>query len=149
MKPLSPWNDFQPRIVPFVDYQEDLDIVSPARTPHKDAEMSVTHIVLIHAAPDADQVKLAEVFTATEALKDTSVKDGKGYVRSVTAGVQNSKSGRGGGITHAIVIEFDSAADRDYFATDPAHDEVTRMMLKIMPSDIATVQVIDFTPGVY
>lgn len=76
--------------------------------------MSVTHIVLIHAAPDADQAKLAEVrwqertqgqesnllkqtqvFTATEALKDKSVKDGKKYVRSVTAGVQNSKSGRG------------------------------------------------------
>lgn len=50
------------------------------------------------------------------------------------------------GITHAFIVEFANAADRDYYVEkDPAHQEFIRRLDGL----IEKAQVIDFTPGVF
>lgn len=50
------------------------------------------------------------------------------------------------GITHAFVVEFESAEDRDYYVQkDPAH----RAFVESVGSVLEKAQVIDFTPGVF
>lgn len=50
------------------------------------------------------------------------------------------------GITHAFVVEFSSAADRDYYVSeDPVHQEFVRSLSGL----IEKAQVLDFTNGVF
>jgi hypothetical protein len=54
--------------------------------------------------------------------------------------------GQQNGITHAFVVEFESAADRDYYVNeDPVHQEFVRKVGKVLEK----AQVIDFTDGVF
>ena len=49
-------------------------------------------------------------------------------------------------MTHAFVVEFDSAADRDYYVQeDPAHQAFVRSLDGV----IEKAQAIDFTNGVF
>lgn len=48
------------------------------------------------------------------------------------------------GITHAFIVEFETAEDRDYYVNkDPVHDEFKKLAGKVLEK----VQVIDFTDG--
>ena len=50
------------------------------------------------------------------------------------------------GISHAFVVEFESAADRDYYVReDPAHQG----FIKSLDGIIEKAQVIDFANGVF
>jgi len=50
------------------------------------------------------------------------------------------------GITHAFVVEFASAEDRDYYThKDPAHLAFVRTLDGV----IEKAQAVDYTPGVY
>lgn len=50
------------------------------------------------------------------------------------------------GITHAFVVEFASAADRDYYVKeDPTH----KAFVQSLNGVIEKAQVVDFTDGVF
>jgi hypothetical protein len=50
------------------------------------------------------------------------------------------------GITHAFIMEFESAEDRDYYVNvDPTHNDFKELAGKI----IERAQVIDFTDSVF
>ena len=49
-------------------------------------------------------------------------------------------------MTHAFVVEFAKAEDRDYYvATDPAHDEFK----KFVGGHLEKAQVVDYENGVF
>lgn len=51
-----------------------------------------------------------------------------------------------GGITHAFIMEFENAKDRDYYVhQDPAH----LAFLKSLDGLVEKVQAVDFTDGVF
>ena len=51
-----------------------------------------------------------------------------------------------GGITHAFVVEFESAADRDYYCKeDPVHQAFVQSLSGL----VVKAQAIDYTPGVF
>ena len=53
---------------------------------------------------------------------------------------------RQGGVTHVFVSEFESEADRAYYLDqDPAH----QAFKKLLDGVVATVRVVDFTPGAF
>lgn len=53
---------------------------------------------------------------------------------------------RKGGITHAFVMEFATAEDREYYvSSDPTHQE----FVKSLGGIIEKAQVVDFANGVY
>ena len=49
-------------------------------------------------------------------------------------------------MTHAFVVEFESASDRDYYVNDdPTHGEFKKLAGKVLEK----AQVIDFSDGVF
>jgi hypothetical protein len=49
-------------------------------------------------------------------------------------------------MTHAFVVEFESAGDRDYYVNeDPAHQAFKRLAGEVLED----AQVVDFTNGVF
>lgn len=75
------------------------------------------------------------------ALKDDCIHptSKKPYIKSASGGTDNSSEGIQNGITHAFIVEFESAEDRDYY-DDPAHDEFKNLAGKVLEK----AQVIDF-----
>ncbi|RAQ43945.1 stress responsive A/B barrel domain protein [Aspergillus flavus] len=81
-------------------------------------------------------------------LKDTCLHPSsqKPYIRTSSGGIDDSPEGIQHGITHAFVVEFASAADRDYYVKeDPVHQE----FVKSLDGVVEKAQAIDFTPGVF
>ncbi|GLA93447.1 hypothetical protein AtubIFM61612_010644 [Aspergillus tubingensis] len=92
--------------------------------------MSITHIVMF-------QFK-AEV--SPEVIKD------KPYIQAASGGQDNSPEGIQNGITHAFVVHFASADDRDYYVSkDPAH----LAFVKSLDGIIEKAQAVDFIDRVY
>ncbi|KAJ5489092.1 hypothetical protein N7539_003982 [Penicillium diatomitis] len=82
------------------------------------------------------------------ALKDKCVHPttNQSYIKSSSGGSDNSIEGLQAGITHAFVVEFASAEDRDYYVKeDPAHREFVKSLDGVLEKG----QVIDYTPGVF
>ncbi|KAL5362636.1 hypothetical protein BJX96DRAFT_154282 [Aspergillus floccosus] len=110
--------------------------------------MSVTHIVLFQFKADATPEVVKDVCSRMLALKDECIHptSQKPYIKFSSGGADNSPEGIQNGITHAFVVEFASAADRDYYVKeDPTHQEFVRSLGGV----IEKAQVIDFTPGVF
>ncbi|EKV06010.1 hypothetical protein PDIG_71810 [Penicillium digitatum PHI26] len=81
------------------------------------------------------------------ALKDKCVHhtSKQPYIKSTSGGKDNSPEGIQSGMTHAFIVEFESAADRDYYVqSDPSH----LAFVKTLDGLVEKVQVIDFTDGV-
>ncbi|GJP88586.1 hypothetical protein AnigIFM60653_005843 [Aspergillus niger] len=92
--------------------------------------MSITHIVM---------------FQFKDGVSPEVIKD-KPYIQAASGGLDNSPEGIQHGITHAFVVHFASAEDRDYYvAKDPAH----QAFVKSLDGIIEKVQAIDFTDRVY
>ncbi|EAU38715.1 conserved hypothetical protein [Aspergillus terreus NIH2624] len=110
--------------------------------------MPLTHIVLFQFKADTPPEVVKDVCSRMLALKDKCIHPAsqKPYIKSSSGGVDNSPEGMQGGITHAFVVEYDSAADRDYYVNeDPAHREFVQSLGDVLEK----AQVIDFTPGVF
>ncbi|KAL4877045.1 hypothetical protein BJY04DRAFT_199157, partial [Aspergillus karnatakaensis] len=60
--------------------------------------------------------------------------------------MDNSPEGTQGGITHAFIVEFATAADRDFYL---AHDLVHLEFVKSLDGLVERAQVVDFSPGVF
>ncbi|KAL1986299.1 hypothetical protein VTN96DRAFT_6667 [Rasamsonia emersonii] len=110
--------------------------------------MGVTHIVLFQFKPGVSAETMKDVCARMLALKDQCIHPSsqKPYIKASSGGIDNSIEGIQHGITHAFVVEFESAEDRDYYVQkDPAH----RAFVESVGSVLEKAQVIDFTPGVF
>ncbi|KAL2828070.1 hypothetical protein BJY01DRAFT_241017 [Aspergillus pseudoustus] len=109
--------------------------------------MSIIHIVLFQFKQDATHEAVQDACKCMLGLKDHCLHPStdKAYIKSASGGRDNSPEGVQGGITHAFVVEFETAADRDYYvAEDPVHQE----FVKSLGGLVQKAQVVDFTPGV-
>ncbi len=77
---------------------------------------TLQHIVLFKFKPDATPEKVAEIVAAFEALP-SKIKEIKGF----KWGTNNSPEKLDKGLTHAFILTFDSAVDRDAYLPHPAH----------------------------
>ncbi|KAJ5620261.1 hypothetical protein N7510_004245 [Penicillium lagena] len=124
--------------------------------------MSITHIVLFQFKEGVSPEVVNDVCERMLGLKDNCIHPSsqKPYIKSSSGGRDNSIEGaqyenplaallisvmRKNGISHAFVVEFANAADRDfYIEKDPVHLAFVRSLDGI----IERAQVIDYTPGV-
>ncbi|KAJ5458070.1 hypothetical protein N7475_009458 [Penicillium sp. IBT 31633x] len=109
--------------------------------------MSITHIVLFQFKSDVAAQAIHDACGRMLALKDNCIHPSsqKPYITSASGGKDNSPEGIQNGITHAFVVEFASAEDRDYYVqSDPVHRE----FIKSLDGLVEKAQVIDFTNGV-
>ncbi|CAG8934035.1 unnamed protein product [Penicillium salamii] len=110
--------------------------------------MSITHIVLFQFKADLAPTVIKDACTRMLSLRDTCLHPAsqKPYIKTSSGGLDNSPEGAQHGITHAFVVEFSSAADRDYYVSeDPVHQEFVRSLSGL----IEKAQVLDFTNGVF
>ncbi len=96
---------------------------------------SVQHIVLFKFKPETTPEKLKEIIAAFEALP-SKIKEIKG----LKWGTNNSPEDHAHGLTHAFILTFDSAKDRDAYLPHPAHKEFGT----IVGPWIADLTVVDF-----
>ncbi|KAG9228826.1 hypothetical protein BJ875DRAFT_388593 [Amylocarpus encephaloides] len=104
--------------------------------------MGVIHVVQLKFNPEVDSKKIDEILSSLKALKDSCVRPGtqKKYITSLRAAADCSIEGFQNGFTHMVVTEFDSIADRDYYATkDPIHLALGAGL----PPFVAGLQVLD------
>ncbi|KAJ5832502.1 hypothetical protein N7474_000813 [Penicillium riverlandense] len=109
--------------------------------------MSITHIVLFQFKESVSAEVVNDVCRRMLGLKDNCIHPSsqKPYIKSSSGGRDNSIEGAQNGISHAFVVEFASAADRDfYIEKDPVHLAFVRSLDGI----IEKAQIIDYTPGV-
>ncbi|KAE8139657.1 hypothetical protein BDV38DRAFT_46489 [Aspergillus pseudotamarii] len=110
--------------------------------------MPITHIVLFQFKAGTSPEIIRDVCSRMLALKDNCLHPSsqKPYIRASSGGIDNSPEGIQHGMTHGFVVEFASAADRNYyFKEDPVHREFTRSLGGV----VEKAQVIDFAPGVF
>jgi len=79
---------------------------------------TLQHVVLFKFKPDATPEKIAEIVAAFEALP-SKIKEIKGF----KWGTNNSPEKLDKGLTHAFILTFNNAADRDAYLPHPAHKE--------------------------
>ncbi|KAJ5364566.1 stress responsive A/B barrel domain protein [Penicillium cataractarum] len=106
--------------------------------------MSITHVVLFQFKSSVGADVINEVCSRMLALKDNCLHplSQKPYIKSSFGGLDNSIEGLQNNISHAFIVQFDSAADRDYYVRDdPVHQEFVRGLDGILEK----AQVIDFT----
>ncbi|KAJ5279612.1 stress responsive A/B barrel domain protein [Penicillium angulare] len=110
--------------------------------------MPIVHIVLFQFKPDVEASVINDTCNRMLALKDNCLHptSQKPYIETSSGGADNSIEGIQKGITHAFVVQFATAEDRDYYVrSDPAHQEFVRSVGGI----IEKAQVIDYTPGTF
>lgn len=108
--------------------------------------MSITHIVFFgwKAAVSEQQIELALHRLQLLEQKCIHPTSSKPYIKSIKAGGNNSPEGLAKPYTHAFVVEFESAQDRDYYVEkDPAHTDFKNFVGELLDH----VQVVDFEPG--
>ncbi|KAH8661796.1 hypothetical protein BGZ61DRAFT_463671 [Ilyonectria robusta] len=84
----------------------------------------IIHVVQLRFKLDVDKDKIDHVIADLKSLKDKCVLPDtqERYIKSITAGADNSIEGLQNGFTHMIVTVFETAEHRDYYAkSDPAH----------------------------
>ncbi|KAJ5431187.1 Dimeric alpha-beta barrel [Penicillium cf. griseofulvum] len=109
--------------------------------------MSIIHIVLFQFKSELAAEVVHDACERMLALKDQCIHPTlqKPYIKSASGGKDNSPEGIQNGITHAFVVEFRSAADRDYYVqSDPSH----LAFVKTLDGLIEKAQVIDFSDRV-
>ncbi|KAH6982455.1 hypothetical protein EDB80DRAFT_882783 [Ilyonectria destructans] len=84
----------------------------------------IIHVVQLRFKPDVNKDKIGQVIADLKSLKGKCVLPDtqEPYIKSITAGADNSVEGLQNGFTHMIVTVFESAEHRDYYAkSDPVH----------------------------
>ncbi|KAJ2975596.1 hypothetical protein NQ176_g5432 [Zarea fungicola] len=106
----------------------------------------ITHIVLLEFKPEVTKAQRDELSAEMLGLKDNCIHatTQKPYILRSSGGSDNSIEGLQNGITHAFVVEFASAEDREHYVKeDPVHSAFVK---KLFPF-LAKPTVVDFTPG--
>ncbi|KAL3470489.1 dabb-domain-containing protein [Aspergillus californicus] len=110
--------------------------------------MAITHIVLFQFKTGLDPADVKKACEEVISLKDTCIHPSsqRPYIKSFRGGSDNSPEGAQKGITHALVAEFETVADRDYYiSADPVHLALNKHLAEL----VEAFQVVDFTEGVY
>ncbi|KAL3483864.1 hypothetical protein BJX62DRAFT_230693 [Aspergillus germanicus] len=109
--------------------------------------MSISHIVLFQFNPDAPLESVRAACQRMLSLKDKCLHPStqKPYILTSIGGKDNSIEGAQYGISHAFVVGFQSAADRDYYVRE---DSVHKEFVRSLDGLVERAQVIDFTNGV-
>ena len=83
----------------------------------------ITHVVLFKYSSTISWTELQKHFREFTALRTLCVKpNGKPYMISMRMGKNHSWEPHSKGITHAFILEFANADDRDYYLLkDPVH----------------------------
>jgi Stress responsive A/B Barrel Domain len=83
----------------------------------------ITHIVLFKYSSSISWIDLEEHFKEFTAFRTTCLKpNGKPYMISMQMGKNHSWEPYSKGMTHAFILEFANAEDRDYYLLkDPVH----------------------------
>ncbi|KAJ5898043.1 hypothetical protein N7504_008331 [Penicillium tannophilum] len=112
--------------------------------------MSIIHIVLFRFKNHLEPQEVLNWCDRMLALKDKCLHPATKmpYIKAFTGGLDNSPEGIPDFITHGFVVEFENAADRDYYVhEDPVH---LKFVADLKENDILKKsQVIDYTPGVF
>ena len=95
----------------------------------------LNHVVLIKFKPGADEEQIKKVEQAFAALKEKVP-----GVLSLKWGTNVSPENKNKGFTHAFVLTFGSAKDRDAYLVHPAHKDFG----KVLGPVVGDVLVIDF-----
>lgn len=93
------------------------------------------HVVLFKFKAEATPAKVQEIIDAFNALP-SKITEIKGY----QWGTNNSPEKHDKGLTHAFILTFDTAKDRDTYLVHPAHKDFG----KIVGPWLADVTVVDF-----
>ncbi|KAF2744656.1 hypothetical protein M011DRAFT_408072 [Sporormia fimetaria CBS 119925] len=110
--------------------------------------MGVTHIVLFQFKASASSEDINDISQRMLGLKNNRIHpmSKKPYIKSASGGTDNSPEGAKNGLTHAFVMEFETAEDRDYYVNEePVHDEFKKLVGKVLEKAV----VADFTAGVF
>ncbi|KAJ5629810.1 hypothetical protein N7528_003467 [Penicillium herquei] len=110
--------------------------------------MAIIHIVLFQFKPGIESFIINDTCKRMLELKENCLHpvSQKPYIEMSSGGIDNSPEGIQDGKTHAFVVEFANAPDRDYYVhLDPAHQE----FIKSLDGIIEKAQAIDYTPGVF
>ncbi len=94
------------------------------------------HIVLFKFKPEATPAKVAEIVAAFEKLPSQIP-----TIRAFRWGTNNSPEHLDKGLTHAFILTFDTAKDRDEYLPHPAH----KAFGAIVGPWLADLTVVDFT----
>ncbi|KAF1978063.1 dabb-domain-containing protein [Bimuria novae-zelandiae CBS 107.79] len=108
--------------------------------------MAITHVVFFGFKPTVSEEQIVETFNRLQHLEQQCVHptSSKPYIKSLKAGGNNSPEGLAKPYTHAFVVEFEDAEDRDYYVDkDPAHNEFKNHVGELL----AHLQVVNFEPG--
>ncbi|KAF2682644.1 hypothetical protein K458DRAFT_419490 [Lentithecium fluviatile CBS 122367] len=108
--------------------------------------MGVTHVVLFQFKASASAEAINDISQRMLGLKDSCIHPTSKttYIKSASGGTDNSPEGAQNGITHAFIMDFETAEDRDYYVNeDPVHDEFKKLAGKVLEKAV----VIDFTDG--
>ncbi|KAH6884464.1 hypothetical protein B0T10DRAFT_564498 [Thelonectria olida] len=110
--------------------------------------MSITHIVMFQFNESASSGDISAVCQRMLDLKAQCLHPTtrKPYIQGGSGGKDNSPEGAQAGTTHAFVVEFASASDRDYYLNE---DPVHKRFVESLSGLIMKSQVVDFTPGVF
>ncbi len=97
---------------------------------------SLQHVVLFKFKPETTPAKVNEIVAAFEALPK-QIKE----IKSFQWGTNNSPEKHDKGLTHAFILTFDNAQDRDAYLPHPAH----KAFGTVVGPWLADVTVVDFT----
>ncbi|KAJ5604788.1 hypothetical protein N7510_009942 [Penicillium lagena] len=108
--------------------------------------MAVTHVVMFQFKPGVKPESVQELCERMLALKEQCIhpETESSYLKSCVGGKDISVQGIQKGMSHLFVVEFNSIADRDYYAL---HDPVHLEFVKWSESVTSNVQALDFTHG--
>jgi Stress responsive A/B Barrel Domain len=102
----------------------------------KPAVSALQHVVLFKFKPETTPAKVAEIVAAFEALPKQIP-----TIRHFRWGTNNSPETHAKGLTHAFILTFDSAKDRDDYLPHPAHQAFGQLV----GPWLADLTVVDFT----
>ncbi|KAG5974647.1 hypothetical protein E4U55_008129 [Claviceps digitariae] len=112
--------------------------------------MSVTHIVSLGFKADAAPEAITQCCQDLLALKQNCVlaSTQKPYMISCKAGKDISIENLQNGFTHVFIMEFASAADRDYYVKeDEVHRGLVAKWIASADGVVAKAMVLDFVAG--
>ncbi|KAH6839461.1 stress responsive A/B barrel domain-containing protein [Chaetomium sp. MPI-CAGE-AT-0009] len=107
---------------------------------------TLTHIVMFQFKRDAEPAAIDVACARMMSLKDNCVAQNSKfpYIKSITGGRDNSNEKLQHGATHAFVIQFANADDRDYYVErDPAHQAFKQEIESL----VEKTTVLDYTNG--
>ncbi|KAI1769841.1 stress responsive A/B barrel domain protein [Hypoxylon cercidicola] len=108
----------------------------------------VFHVVQFKFNSGLSEQRLKEICDRVLALRQQCIHPTtrQPYIKVIYGGKENPIEGMQDGHTHTFIVEFDSVADRDYYAVkDPAHRECVQYLGTV----VAQIHIVDFVDGVY